>query len=104
MSYIKYNWYKILPKNKQTWKKSAQSLLDSSWTGDLHIDSVLNRGREEEHREDNIIPPVKWNNDPGFKADEKTVITYSFITKKSKLNYGDDRVDKIKPHANFSKK
>jgi len=93
-----------LPKNKQTWKKSAQSLLDSSWTGDLHIDSVLNQGREEEQREEDIVPPIKWSSDPSFKIDQKTVITYSFITKKSKFNYGDDRVEKIKPYANFSKK
>ena len=30
-----------LPKNKQTWKKSAKSLLESSWTGDLFVNSFL---------------------------------------------------------------
>ena len=93
-----------MPKNKQTWKKSYQKLTESSWSGDLFIDSVLNQGREEDQHGKRTIPPVRWESDPGFKGLQKTVITYSFITKKSKLNYGDDRVKRIKPYTNFSKK
>ena len=92
-----------LPKNKQTWKKSTQSLLESSWTGDLFVNSVLNQGREEDQDGKSVVPPVRWASDPSFKEGEKTIITYSFATKKSKFNYGDDRVKKIKPYANFSK-
>ena len=92
-----------LPKNKQTWKKSAQSLLESSWTGDLFVNSVLNQGREEDQDGKRVVPPVRWASDSSFKEGEKTIITYSFATKKSKFNYGDDRVKKIKPYANFSK-
>ena len=78
--------------------------MESSWTGDLFIDSVLNQGREEDQHGKRVIPPVRWANDPSYKDKEKTIITYSFATKKSKFNYGDDRVKAIKPYANFSKK
>lgn len=78
--------------------------MESSWTGDLFIDSVLNQGREEDQHGKRVIPPVRWANDPSYKDEEKTIITYSFATKKSKFNYGDDRVKAIKPYANFSKK
>ena len=92
-----------MPKNKQTWKKSHQNLTESSWSGDLFIDSVLNQGREEDQHGKRTIPPVRWTSDPSFKSSKKTTITYSFASKKSKFNYGDDRVKKIKPYANFTK-
>ena len=94
---------RALPRNKQTWKKSAQTLLESSWTGNLFIDSVLNQGREEDHHRNRAITPVRWASDPSFKDEDKTIITYSFATKKSKFNYGDDRVKAIKPYASFTK-
>lgn len=92
-----------MPKKKQTWKKSYQKLMESSWSGDLFIDSVLNQGREEDQHGKRTIPPVRWASDPSFKSSEKTIITYSFASKKSKFNYGDDRVKKIKPYANFTR-
>ena len=92
-----------MPKNKQTWKKSHQKLTESSWSGDLFIDSVLNQGREEDQHGKRTIPPVRWTSDPSFKSSKKTIITYSFASKKSKFNYGDDRVKKIKPYANFTR-
>ena len=101
-SYPSRAWDRLLPKNKQTWKKSSQTLMDSRWTGDLHIDALLNRGGPE--GDYSKVPPRKWVSDPAFKGLQKTVITYSFITKKSKLNYGDDRVKRIKPYTDFSKK
>ena len=93
-----------MTKNKQTWKKSSQKLVDSSWSGDLFIDSVLNQGREEDQHGKRRIPPVRWASDPSFKSRKKTIITYSFASKKSRFNYGDDRVKRIKPYANFTKK
>ena len=93
-----------MTKNKQTWKKSSQKLVDSSWSGDLFIDSVLNQGREEDQQGKRRIPPVRWASDPSFKSRKKTIITYSFASKKSRFNYGDDRVKRIKPYANFTKK
>ena len=77
-----------MPKNKQTWKKSAQTLLKSSWTGNLFVDSVLNQGREEDQEGKNFILPVRWASDPSFKEGKGTIITYSFANKKSKFNYG----------------
>ena len=65
---------------------------------------MLNRGREEEQRGESKMSPVRWGSDPSFQGHQQTVITYSFMSKKSKLNYGDDRVKKIRPYANFSKK
>ena len=93
-----------MPKNKQTWKKSSQKLKNSSWSGDLFIDSVLNQGREEDQHEKRRIPPVRWASDPSFKSSKKTIITYSFASKKSRFNYGDDRVKNIKPYANFTRR
>ena len=93
-----------MTKNKQTWKKSSQKLVDSSWSGDLFIDSVLNQGREEDQHGKRKITPVRWASDPSFKSRKKTIITYSFASKKSRFNYGDDRVKRIKPYANFTKK
>ena len=93
-----------MTKNKQTWKKSSQKLVDSSWSGDLFIDSVLNQGREEDQHGKRRIPPVRWASDPSFKSRKKTIITYSFASKKSRFSYGDDRVKNIKPYANFTKK
>ena len=93
-----------MTKNKQTWKKSSQKLVNSSWSGDLFIDSVLNQGREEDQQGKRRIPPVRWASDPSFKSRKKTIITYSFASKKSRFNYGDDRVKRIKPYANFTKK
>ena len=84
-----------MPKNKQTWKKSHQKLTESSWSGDLFIDSVLNQGREEDQHGKRTIPPVRWTSDPSFKSSKKIIITYSFASKESKFNYGDDRVKKI---------
>ena len=78
--------------------------MESTWTGDLFIDSVLNQGREEDQRGKRVIPPVRWASDPSYKDEEKTIITYSFATTKSKFDYGDDRVKVIKPYANFTKK
>ena len=46
---------------------------------------------------------MRWASDPSFKDEDKTIITYSFATKKSKFNYGDDRVKAIKPYASFTK-
>ena len=79
-SYPSRAWDRLLPKNKQTWKKSSQTLMDSRWTGDLHIDALLNRGGPE--GDYSKVPPRKWVSDPAFKGLQKTVITYSFITKK----------------------
>ena len=45
-----------MPKNKQTWKKSYQKLTESSWSGNLFIDSVLNQGREEDQHGKLTIP------------------------------------------------
>ena len=51
--------YDPLSKNKQTWKKkSAQMLLESSLTGDLFVDSVLNQGREEDQGGKRVVPPL----------------------------------------------
>ena len=63
--------------------------MESTWTGDLFIDSVLNQGREEDQRGKRVIPPVRWASDPSYKDEEKTIITYSFATTKSKFDYGE---------------
>ena len=60
--------------------------MESTWTGDLFIDSVLNQGREEDQRGKRVIPPVRWASDPSYKDEEKTIITYSFATTKSKFD------------------
>ena len=94
-----------MPKNKQTWKESKQSVVDSNWANTRYKDALLNTGTplpENDWQGSGI--PIKWASDSSYKRPKKGIIlTYSFIHKKSKLNYKDDR-GKIRPRANFSAK
>ena len=78
-------------------------LLESSWTGDLFVDSVLNQGREEDQDGKGVIPPVRRASDQSFQEGKRIIITYGFAMKKSKFDYSDDHVKKIKHYAIFSK-
>ena len=94
-----------MSKNKQTWKESKQSVVESKWANVRYKDALLNTGIEVP--ENNWRPsgiPVRWASDSSYKKPKKgIVLTYSFIHKKSKFNYKDDR-GKIKPAASFSSK
>ena len=94
-----------VPVNKQTWKNSKQSLTNAKWTDKRHKDALLNTGIPlPENNWEGSGVPVKWSSDSSYKRPKAgIVLTYSFIHKKSKLNYQDDR-GKIKPVANFSSK
>jgi serralysin len=94
-----------MPKNKQTWDNSHQDVINVKWSKKTHENALLNTGVP---LEDNnwVAPgiPVKWATDSSFKNKKnQTIITYSFITTQSKLNYGDDRRARIEPYANFSR-
>ena len=95
-----------MPKNKQTWDDSKQLLADVKWSKNNHENALLNIGVPLEEN-DWVSPgiPARWMTDSSFKKKaNQTIITYSFMTTKSKLNYGDDRREIIKPYANFSRK
>ena len=94
-----------MPKNKQTWDNSTQLVADVKWSKNNHENALLNTGVPQEEN-DWVSPgiPVRWTTDSSFKKKaNQTIITYSFMTTKSKLNYGDDRREIIKPYANFTK-
>ena len=94
-----------MPKNKQTWEHSNQNVVDVEWSNEQHKDALLNIGIPLESN-NWIRPntPVRWASDSSYKTPKKGIrLTYSFISKKSKFNYEDDR-GVIKPFANFSKK
>ena len=95
-----------MPKNKQTWDGSKQLVADVKWSKNNHENALLNTGVPLEEN-DWVRPgiPVRWMTDSSFKKKaNQTIITYSFMTTMSKLNYGDDRREIIKPYANFSRK
>ena len=95
-----------MPKNKQTWDNSKQLVANVEWSKNNHENALLNTGVPPEEN-DWVRPgiPVRWTTDSSFKKKaNQTIITYSFMTTKSKLNYGDDRREIIKPYANFSRK
>ena len=94
-----------MPKNKQTWDNSKQLVANVEWSKNNHENALLNTGVPPEEN-DWVRPgiPVRWTTDSSFKKKaNQTIITYSFMTTKSKLNYGDDRREIIKPYANFTK-
>ena len=94
-----------MPKNKQTWNNSKQTTTNAKWSNKRHKDALLNTGipLPENNWEGSGIP-IKWESDSSYKKPKKGIIlTYSFIHKKSKLNYEDDR-GKITPKANFSQR
>ena len=94
-----------MPKNKQTWDDSKQLVVDVKWSKNNHENALLNTGVPLEEN-DWVSPgiPVRWMTDSSFKKNaNQTITTYSFMTTKSKLNYGDDRREIIKPYANFTK-
>ena len=94
-----------MPKKKQTWDNSKQTIINAKWSDIRHKDALLNTGIPLP--ENNWIGPgipVRWASDSSFKKPKQGIIlTYSFIHKKSKLNYKDDR-GKITPKANFSRR
>jgi serralysin len=95
-----------MPKNKQTWDNSKQLVADVKWSKNNHENALLNTGVPLEEN-DWVRPgiPVRWITDSSFKSKKKTtLLTYSFMTTRSKLNYGDERQEIIKPYANFSRK
>ena len=79
-----------LPKNKQTWKRALKRF----WTqaGRAICSSIRSRRVVKTIKMAGVLFPCRWDSDPSFKQGKKTIITYSFATKKSKFNYGDDRV------------
>ena len=93
-----------MPKNKQTWKSSKQTVTDVKWSNKQHKDALLNTGIAlEENNWTRPDIPVRWASDSSYKKPKKGILlTYSFASKKSKFNYEDDR-GTIAPVANFSK-
>ncbi len=92
--------------NKQLWNESKQNIVNVKWSKNIHENALLNTGIPlEENGWVRPGIPVKWISDSSFKKQKNTtLLTYSFITTKSKLDYGDDRQETIKPYANFSEK
>lgn len=84
--------------NEQLWNESKQNIVNVKWSNKIHENALLNTGL-------GTGIPTKWISDSSFKKQKNTtLLTYSFMTTKSKLDYGDDRRKTIVPYANFSKK
>ena len=92
--------------NEQLWNESKQNIVDVKWSNKIHENALLNTGIPlEENGWVSPGIPTKWISDSSFKKQKNTtLLTYSFITTKSKLDYGDDRRETIVPYANFSEK
>ena len=93
-----------MTQNKQTWEESKQLTINSKWSNKRYKDALLNTGIPlPENNWSGSDIPVKWTSDSSYKKPSKGILlTYSFIHKKSKFNYEDDR-GKIRPAATFSK-
>ena len=92
--------------NEQLWNESKQNIVDVKWSNKIHENALLNTGIPlEENGWVSPGIPTKWISDSSFKKQKNTtLLTYSFMTTKSKLDYGDDRRETIVPYANFSEK
>ena len=94
-----------MPKISRHGGNSNQNVIDIEWSNEQHKDALLNIGIPL--KSNNWIrpdTPVRWASDSSYKTPKKGIrLTYSFISKKSRFNYEDDR-GVIKTFANFSKK
>ena len=82
-----------MPKISHHGENSNQNVIDIEWSNEQHKDALLNIGIPL--KSNNWIrpdTPVRWASDSSHKTPKKGIrLTYSFISKKSRFNYEDDR-------------